>query len=381
MTKLAFFGHNVADAAIRRRVEAFQADGIEVQAYMARRGPAAQPDWKWVDLGETRDGAFVQRIRSVFRSADVAADDEDLASADVIYARNLDMLATAFLAKRKRKLAAPVIYECLDVHRLMVRKDPIGMALRIIERALLKRSRALVVSSPGFLKNYFEPRHGGLYEAFLVENRLAEGMDYGARPVARAHDASAPLRLGWVGVLRCGRSFQLLCQLADAFPDRLEIHLHGKPAHNEIDAFDANVAARANMTYHGPYKAPEDLGRIYDSIDVVWAGDFMEAGYNSVWLLPNRIYEGGYYTTAPIAPAGTQTAAWIDTHKTGLLVAEPLEKTLPEAVSALIRNRKPLEEAETRLRALPDTVFIQPKGEMEKLLSAALVSSKAEVTA
>jgi len=372
MTSIAFFGHNVADAAIRRRIEAFQADGLSVRGYMARRGPPAEPGWPVIDLGETRDGAFVQRVRSVFSGAARAAADEALDRADLIYARNLDMLATAFLAKRRRGLATPVVYECLDVHRLMVRSDPVGMGLRAIERALLKRCRALVVSSPGFLENYFAPRHGGLYTAHLVENRLAEGMAYGPRPGPRTHDAAAPLKLGWVGVLRCGRSFRLLCQLADAFAGRLEVHLHGKPAHNEIEAFDENVARRANMTFHGPYKAPEDLARIYDGIDVVWAGDFMEAGYNSVWLLPNRIYEGGYFATPPIAPAGTQTAAWIEGHASGLIVPEPLEIRLPEAVAALIDDRQPLADAETRLRALSDSVFIQPRGEMARLVSAVL---------
>lgn len=370
MMRIAFFGHNVADAAIRRRVAAFEADGFSVRGFMARRGPMIDPGWETVDLGETRDGAFVHRIRSVFSGADRAAEDPALADAEVIYARNLDMLATAFLAKRKRGLDTPVIYECLDVHRLMVRGDPIGAGLRAIERALLKRCKGLVVSSPGFVRNYFEPRHRGHFHAHLIENRLAEGMDYGPRPEPRTVDPGQPLKLGWVGILRCGRSFKLLCALADAFPSELEIHLHGKPAHNEIEAFDSHVAQRPNLTYHGPYKAPEDLSGIYDSIDVVWAGDFMEAGYNSVWLLPNRIYEGGYYATPPIAPAGTETATWIRAQDTGLLVPEPLESTLAECVSKLISDRKPLEDAERQLLGLPDSVFIQPKGEMARLMAA-----------
>ncbi|MEO0753941.1 MAG: glycosyltransferase [Pseudomonadota bacterium] len=372
MTTIAFFGHNVADAAIRRRIEAFQADGLSVRGYMARRGPAQSPGWDVVDLGVTRDGAFVQRIKSVFTGAALAAADPALADADLIYARNLDMLAAAFLAKRKRGLDTPVIYECLDVHRLMVRTDPIGLALRAIERALLRRAKALVVSSPGFLRNYFERHHGGLYTPILVENRLSEGMDYGSRPEPKDFGTDRPLRLGWVGILRCDRSFKLLCALAEAFPDTLEVHLHGKPAHNEIEAFDANVAARANVTYHGPYKAPEDLAAIYAGIDTVWAGDFMEAGYNSVWLLPNRIYEGGYFAVPPIAPADTETAAWIAEHDTGVLVPEPLEKRLPEAVAGLIQDRQPLKATEARLKALPDTVFIQPKGAMGELVRRVL---------
>ena len=149
MTRIAFFGHDAADAAVRRRVKGFVEDGVEVTGFMMHRRDPGSLDWENIDLGETRDGAFVQRIRQVFAGARVAATNRDkLAACDVIYARNLDMLACAFLAKRHAKLATPVIYESLDVHRLLTRKDLIGAGMRWLERALLKRSVGLVVSSP-----------------------------------------------------------------------------------------------------------------------------------------------------------------------------------------------------------------------------------------
>jgi len=256
-THIAFFGHDSADAANRRRVQAFQDDGLRVTGYMMHRRDPGDLSWENVDLGETQDSAFVQRIRSIFSGASVAAGDADrLRSADVIYARNLDMLALAFLTKRKLKLDLPVIYESLDVHRMLSRTDLIGRAIRSIEHQ--------------------------------------------TAPDAR------PLHLGWVGNLRCKRSLDLLAEVADKLGDKVHIHLHGIPARTEIPVFEPVIDARPNMTYHGRYKSPEDLSSIYENLDVVWAGDFMEAGHNSVWLLPNRIYEGGYYGVPSIAPTGTQ---------------------------------------------------------------------------
>src|ERR1700754_3594982 len=112
MTRIAFFGHNAADAAVCRRVQAFRDDGVEVTGFMMRRGKDAARSWENVDLGETADGAYLQRIKSIFSGARIAANARDkLAAADVIVARNLDMLATAFLAKRYAGLKTPVIYE------------------------------------------------------------------------------------------------------------------------------------------------------------------------------------------------------------------------------------------------------------------------------
>lgn len=376
MTRIAFFGHDAADAAVRRRVKGFVEDGVDVTGFMMRRRDPGALDWENIDLGETRDGAFLQRIRQVFAGARIAASNKDkLAACDLIYARNLDMLACAFLAKRHTKLATPVIYESLDVHRLLTRQDIVGAGMRWLERLLLKRSAGLVVSSPGFIRNHFEKRYPGHYRAFLVENRLAPNADYGDRAGARKSapaPATRPLRLGWVGILRCQRSLDLLCQLADRFPDTLEIKLHGLPARTEIAEFEQVIEARPNMTYCGRYKAPEDLAGIYDGLDVVWAGDFMEAGYNSVWLLPNRIYEGGYYCTPSIAPAGTETAAWLEKHRCGFIVSEPLEETLQDMIAQLIADRTPIAERAAVLAQLPDETFIQPKGFLANIVRESL---------
>ncbi len=374
--KIAFFGHNAADAAIRRRMRSFVQDGYTVTGFMMRRSAPKPTEWTNIDLGQTRDGAFAQRIRMMFQGANTAVTNgtETLRAADLFYARNLDMLVSAFLVKRKLKLKTPVIYECLDVHRMMVGNGVIPRILRFIEGRLLKRCAGLVVSSPGFLKNYFEQHHKGRYTSYLVENRLVSGADYGPRPTSSKLSKAGPLRIGWYGILRCSRSLGVLARLADRLGDNVEIHLHGKVAEQEIKDFDETISRHPNMHFSGAYKSPEDLARIYEDSDVVWAGDFMEAGYNSVWLLPNRIYEGGYYATPAIAPAGTQTAEWIETGLCGFTIAEPLDDTLAELVQHLQGNRHEIEKKREKLLEFPDETFIQPHGEMGSIIANVLQS-------
>lgn len=371
MTHIAFFGHDSTDSAVRRRVQSFRDDGLTVKGFMMKRREDVDVPWDNVDLGTTRDRAFFQRIKAIFTGARRAADDEaGLSDADIIYARNLDMLATAFLAKRYARLDTPVIYESLDVHALLVRRDPIGAALRFLERTLLKRCRALVVSSPGFLRNYFEKYHKGLYTAHLVENRMAAGAAYGVRRRPVGIDAARPLVIGWVGMLRCQRSLDLLLAIADRFGDRVRIHMHGIPARSEIDVFEPEIDKRDNVHFYGRYNAPEDLSEIYAGIDVVWAGDFMDAGANSVWLLPNRIYEGGYYNTPAIAPQGTETARWLEQHNAGFAVPEPLETELPDFIQGLLEHPCQITQNAKVLSGVKDDVFIQPQGFLADILGA-----------
>ncbi|MEO0881133.1 MAG: hypothetical protein AAFY34_00250 [Pseudomonadota bacterium] len=56
--RVAFFGHDVYDAAIRRRASAFIAGGLSLDGFMMRRGAPAETEWSNTDLGETRDGLF-----------------------------------------------------------------------------------------------------------------------------------------------------------------------------------------------------------------------------------------------------------------------------------------------------------------------------------
>jgi succinoglycan biosynthesis protein ExoL len=375
MTRVAFFGHDAADAAIRRRVQGFRDDGLSVIGFMMRRRDEVQTDWENVDLGKTFDGNYGQRLQSIFDGARLAARDKaKLASADVIYARNLDMLATAFLAKRYTKLKTPVIYESLDVHRLLTRKDAIGAVFRYAEGWLLSRTRRLVVSSPAFLENHFDVYHKGRFTPVLIENRLAAGADYGPRPPREVNDPvrGQPLRIGWVGVLRCWRSFGLLLDLARKLGKDIQIVMHGMPALTEIPDFHARIHGLPNVTFNGRYRAPEDLARIYSGLDVVWAGDFMEAGFNSEWLLPNRLYEGGYYAVPPIAPAATQTARWIEERGVGFVLEENLSSTLPALIEQLTASRSAIEERRTRLLNLAPETFVAPRGELSALISDAL---------
>lgn len=375
MTRVAFFGHDAADAAVRRRVQGFRDDGLSVIGFMMRRRDEVQTDWENVDLGKTFDANYGQRVRSIFDGARAAAREKTrLASADVIYARNLDMLATAFLAKRLTKLDTPVIYESLDVHRLLTRKDIVGAAFRWVEGALLSRTKRLVVSSPAFLDNHFDVYHKGRFTPVLIENRLAAGADYGSRPGFEVNEPQRgqPLRIGWVGVLRCWRSFGLLLDLARKLGKDVQIVMHGMPALTEIPDFHARIQGLPNVLFNGRYRAPEDLARIYAGLDVVWAGDFMEAGFNSEWLLPNRLYEGGYYAVPPIAPAGTQTAKWIEERGVGFAVEENLASTLPALIEHLTANRAEIIERRTRLLNLTSETFVAPRGELSALISDTL---------
>lgn len=366
LLELIFFGHDARDAAVQRRIEAFDRAGVHVQAFTMRRGEAVAATWDNVDLGETRDAAFGQRVTALLRARPtVLTRRAALARADVIYARNLDMLMLAHWARQMSGSTARLVYECLDVHRLLAREDLLGAGLRMLERRLLDDTTLVVVSSPAFVREHFERRHPGRSRTTLVENRLPWGRDYGPRSVGE-EVGDGPLRIGWFGNLRCQRSLSLLLAAADSFPDRLQVTLRGAPAHAVLPDFERQIAGRGNVKFAGRYDWPRDLPAIYAGVDLVWAGDFHDPSANSKWLLPNRLYEGGYYATPPLAPSDCETGRWIDAHDIGFTLAEPLQETLP----AFLRDLTPasIAAARRRLLAAPMSWFVQPENELAEVL-------------
>lgn len=372
MSRIAFFGHNMNDAAVRRRAIAFQRAGHEVVGFMPRRGPMGKTEWQVIDLGETKDNAYGQRIMSIIKGTRTAAEHSDLLkSCDILYARNLDMLALAVWVCRRLKLTAPLIYECLDVHHRLVGQSMTAKALRRLESTLLKRCALVVISSPRFETEHFARYHAGAYRSFLVENRMIEGDTFPKRPSAPTPTQSTPLRIGWFGNLRCRRSLNLLLGLARRYPDEVSLYLRGYPAPGVFPDFEEELAPYPNVIFGGRYRAPMDLAEIYEAVDVVWAGDWYEAGSNSVWLLPNRIYEGGYFSTPALAPSGTQTAQWLSDHGGGLLLNEPIQATLENQIAQLIEDPEILQRHRAQLLSLPREAFVEDPTTTTAMIAAA----------
>ncbi len=377
MSTIAFFGHNSNEPAVRRRARAFQTAGHSVVGFMPHRGAKQDTEWPLIDLGETADNAYGQRFLSIFRGAKIAENHADaLRGCDAIYARNLDMLAAAVRARSKLGLTTPLIYECLDVHHRLTGHTVLARMLRSLEARLLKHCALVVISSPRFESEHFATHYPNAYRSFLLENLMIDGDNFPARPnPERAESCAARrLRIGWFGNLRCRISLEILLGLAERFPDKVDIVLRGYPAPGVFEDFEGQIRPHANVTFGGRYKAPDDLSEIYADVDLIWAGDWYEEGANSLWLLPNRIYEGGYFATPALAPAGTETARWLSDHGSGILLEDPIERTLEVEISRLLDDRAKIDRLRTQLLELPRSTFVETPETTKRLLQAANVT-------
>ncbi|MBN9075611.1 MAG: glycosyl transferase family 1 [Rhizobiales bacterium 65-79] len=350
MPRVLYLVHDLCDPAVRRRVAMLEAGGAAVTLAGFRRALDIPPELERlspVDLGRTRDGRFAQRLAAVAAAAlSLGSRLKGVMRPDVIIGRNLEMLVLAARARARSWPSVPVVYECLDIHRLLLGQTPASRTMRAAERRLCREASLILTSSPAFIRDYFRPIARIDTPAVLLSNKVLElsGKPQSLDEKRPLPTAGRPWIIGWFGALRCRKSLDLLAAFTRAMEGRFEVVLRGRPARSELPDFERFVAAEPFMRFEGPYRNPEDLARIYGAVHFSWAIDFFEEGLNSDWLLPNRLYEGCRYGAVPIAMRRTETGRFLAGRDMGLL----LDEARPPALARVLG---PLGEAEyMRLR-------------------------------
>ena len=383
-----YLAHDLGDPAIRRRVLSLKAGGAGVVVAGFKRGANVltdEQDVPTIVLGRTVDARFAQRIRAVFAARlTLGRKLAETKRPDVIIARNLEMLALAGHAASLFGGDIPVVYECLDIHRLLLDDGIKGRLMRQAQRYFASRASLLITSSPAFVENFFKPKSGLDLPILLLENKVLALKPelVSASPAPRPPAPGMPWRIGWFGAIRCRKSLDLLIDFATRMEGKVEIVLRGRPSYSEFDDFDAKANGTLHMEFHGPYRNPEDLAAIYRDVHFTWAVDFFEEGLNSSWLLPNRLYEGGLHGAVPITLSGTETARFVEKEGIGVTLGH----ATPEALQALFNGMTEARyrELASRVAAVDRSRWVAGPAECRALVSrlAALhpsLSSPAEM--
>ena len=279
---ILYLVHDVGDPAVAKRAAMLTDGGAEVTIMGFRRAdqPVSSLQGRAVvDLGQTRNGQFVHRLTSVLRTVAVLGSHKAcFAAADLIIARNLEMLA---IGVRGRALCDPrprIIYECLDIHRLMLDQGPVGTGLRRLEGWLAREASALITSSPAFVTEYFQKRSRVRLPVILLENKVYPAPDVRASSGVQSRPAGPPWRIGWFGAIRCRESLRILRNIVRQSGGAVEVVIRGRPACDQFDDFDRDTRDMPGLQFLGPYANPSDLERIYRDVHFTWAIDRFEAG-------------------------------------------------------------------------------------------------------
>lgn len=339
--RIAYFVQDLVDPAVSRRIAMLRQAGAEIVLYgfcRADQPPAEVGGIPARMIGHTAGGRLAERAALVLRRRlTVSSWARDTRGADVVIARNLEMLVLAAAARDLFAPDAPLVYELLDVHGSLLGDGAASRVMRGIERALLKRSAAVIISSPAFERDYLARYQPGHPPTILVENKV---FARGGVPAPReASPDGPPWRIGWFGVIRCRRSLECLADLVRRYPGQVEVDIRGQLAEPALGEALELLETTPGLRYHGPYDYFRDLPAIYAAVHFVWAIDFFEVGKNSTMLLPNRIYEGGLHGAVPIALETVETGRWLASRGLGVVLSDPVEPAAEAFLAGMTPER------------------------------------------
>lgn len=368
---VTYLAHDLDDPSIWRRVEMLRRGGATVRIAGFRRGQGVLPE-SAILLGRTANGRMIQRVRAIIAAWPRIArmiPPPDGPGPYVVLARNLEMLALGARLSRASKDGPRLVYELLDIHGMMLGQGAAARALRRIEAALMRRTAMIVVSSPAFASHYLRPHGQPEVPALLVENKpFARTAGRIAVPAKGGLESGGPLVIGWFGMLRCRWSLHMLDQLTRSQPGRFRVALRGRPALDVMDDFHTVIAANPDLDFLGPYDWPGDLPAIYGDVDVAWLIDRYQAGQNSDWLLPNRLYEGCLNGAVPVVMAGTEVARRAAEWGCDVTVPAPEADAVAAALSAL--DAEGLARRRAAVAAIPAAALEMDDAECCKLTAA-----------
>ena len=347
INKVTVFLPHCYDARTIKRMRQFMNRGFNVFGFSFRRKMYNDdyiPEWDNISLGNIEHEKYIRRLIPIFRAILVIIKARKrLRGTAIFYANKLDPALLAIFARKISRSTSPVIYEVSDIYIPFVQRNFIGYFFRFLEKIALYNIDLLVVTSIGFIKHYYGPIQNYKKEWFLLENKIYP-------PLSSFQDKEYSLKdqksigqeksnnkwiIGYSGVLRCVKSWEMIKFLAQEIPEKVEFYLSGVLDSINQEDFYKTLRDFQNITYSGEYLYPDDLLKIYSSIHFSWCIDLSQSWYNSKWLMPNRFYESGLFSVPMIALKGFEVGNYIDYFEIGWTISEPYLENLIDFLSEL----------------------------------------------
>jgi succinoglycan biosynthesis protein ExoL len=304
--KVLFLVPVLANAYYQGRVRALARVGVQPTVLGFERAYyPGKPEAGYVSLGRVKNREYTRRLMMLGRA--MARVRRAAEGADVIYAFGLDMLLLGWLASRGLGKRIKLAYDVADIQQAQLDEGRVSSALRRLERFLLERTKLLVVTSRAYVDHYYQGILGMNGVAYhVIENKLEAGA-FGGVPGGATGRSGNVLRIGYFGMHRCARSWEILQEVSKRAGGSVQVYIRGFP----VTPKDLAEQARHldHVEYGGPYVAPDELPDLYGQVDLVWACYLYQEGQglgNWRWARTHRFYEACYFNKPMFCQAGTE---------------------------------------------------------------------------
>lgn len=246
---------------------------------------------------------------------------------NLVYVTSPDQALVAILAFRR------FIIEYGDVQALSYK----SRVSKFIDKVICKFAHGLVITSPAYFSDYFKYLGCSDKDICVAENKIpldvASGLcrskdrlEFQATDSVlstRMQNNNVIVKLGLIGALNRFDIYEIYLRVLKENTD-FALEVYGDDGNSKFfDGID-------RVVFHGPFRNPEDLNKIYNSVDIVLL-NYDASDLNVKIALPNKLYESIFFRKPIICTQGTFLAEVVKRKGIGFsseLSEESIEKSI-----------------------------------------------------
>lgn len=306
--EIVFFVMSLSQPRCIKRVSAFRDAGYRCFVYGYRRGLYDVndfPDGIEVNVfGEVKNGDYKNNYIRI--KADVTSVYRLHGKNALYYA--FGFMPSLFFAFKR----VCFIYECSDVFYAYPQFDRVRWLLKRVDKWMIRKSKVTVMTSGGFA-DFFGLT--GDEKVVVLPNRVSPRLKSLER---KSLSVSNSLSFGFVGSIRYQNVFRFAEVIGKEFPQH-SFHFYGGGDMQTMERVEALSVEYPNVHYHGKFKSPEDLSKIYEDLDIVVAC-YDNASLNERIAEPNKLYESLFFCKPIIVSPNTYLSKRVQDLECGFIV-------------------------------------------------------------
>jgi len=315
---VVFLMPELVEARCLKRIAALEREGVRPDVLGFQRSYYPGKPWPggYTILGNLREGQYAKRVPSYLNAFAIIR--RCMTKADVVYTFGQDLLGLAWLARLTLGRKPPIVCEVADIQSALTGRGWTSGGLRWLERHAVSRADLLIVTSEAFVSGYYQAIQGICDIPYqVIENKVDEGELAPYEGTTDMQEKDGVLRIGYFGLLRCSRSWEILRRASEKGDGRIHVYLRGLPS---WPSMIEEASTSDNVEYGGPYVSPDELANIYERVDMVWAAFPYEGSDvgNWKWARTNRFYESCFFGRPMFTQLGTEDGRVVDSLEIGV---------------------------------------------------------------
>lgn len=347
------------------RIDEFKKLGYQVEVYGFCRDITLQKRKDLVILGSFPNSMpYSHRIRVIWNALSPLFKNTRKDDDEWWYYFGIQMcIFCVFLNKNKKYM-----YEESDMAHLQIKNRIIRSVLEWMNQKFIRKSLLSIFTSEGFLQYHFGNKKNWPSNVVLMPNKIHPSiLNYPL--ISKDKTSYQNLRFAFVGYIRYQSVYQVAEIITRCFPQH-EFHFYGEFLLDKVEEQFMTLNGRKNVFFHGFFKNPNELPKIYSNIDVV-VSTYDVKSINEQYLEPNKLYESIFFRTPIMVSKGTFLAQKVNELHCGWDVNVYCEKEVMNLVDIIEHD---IESVANMIKNIPQSFAIDDTCVLAKKLKS--VASK-----